>query len=30
VLDGDWVNLNRLKQTDLKAFECWHRAQSIG
>lgn len=28
-LDGVWSNLNRLMQTDLKAFECWHRAQSL-
>jgi hypothetical protein len=26
-LDGAWTNLNRLKQTDPKAFECWHQAQ---
>ncbi len=26
-LDGAWSNLNRLKQTDPKAFECWHRAR---
>jgi hypothetical protein len=26
-LDGSWTNLNRLKQTDPKAFECWHQAQ---
>lgn len=28
-LEGDWTNLNRLKQTDLKAFECWHQAQTL-
>jgi hypothetical protein len=26
-LDGAWTNLNRLKQTDPKAFECWLMAQ---
>ena len=28
-LDGSWSNLNRLKQTDPKAFECWHAAQVL-
>lgn len=28
-LEGAWSNLNRLKQTDPKAFECWHLAQRI-
>lgn len=28
-LDGAWTNLNRLKQTDPKAFECWHTAQRL-
>lgn len=28
-LDGSWTNLNRLKQTDAKAFECWHTAQRM-
>lgn len=28
-LAGSWTNLNRLKQTDLKAFECWFRAQEM-
>jgi hypothetical protein len=28
-LEGAWNNLNRLKQTDPKAFECWHLAQRI-
>jgi hypothetical protein len=28
-LDGAWSNLNRLKQTDPKAFECWHTAQAM-
>lgn len=28
-LDGSWTNLNRLKQTDPKAFECWHTAQRM-
>jgi len=28
-LEGSWANLNRLKQTDAKAFECWHMAQRI-
>ena len=25
----DIKNLNRLKQTDLLAFACWHQAQEI-
>jgi len=29
-LGDPWNNLNRLKQTDLRAFACWHRAQEIG
>jgi hypothetical protein len=28
-LGGPWKNLNRLKQTDLLAFACWHQAQEI-
>jgi len=28
-LDGAWTNLNGLKKTDPKAFECWHQAQSM-
>lgn len=28
-LAGTWTNLNRLKQTDPKAFECWHAAQGM-
>ena len=28
-LDGSWTNLNRLRITDPKAFECWHMAQRI-
>lgn len=28
-LDGAWIHLNRLKQTDPKAFECWHAAQAL-
>jgi hypothetical protein len=28
-LDAAWTNLNRLKKTDPKAFECWHQAQSM-
>ena len=28
-LDGAWTNLNRLQQTDPKAFECWHAAQGM-
>jgi hypothetical protein len=28
-LEGPWKNLNRLKQTDLLAFACWHQAQEI-
>lgn len=28
-LDGAWTNLNRLKQTDPKAFECWYAAQGL-
>ncbi len=29
ILDGGWTNLNRLKKTDPKAFECWHQAQGM-
>lgn len=28
-LEGAWTNLNRLKQTDPKAFECWHAAKGL-
>lgn len=28
-LEGQWSNLNRLKQTDIKAFECWNLAQAL-
>lgn len=28
-LNGAWTNLNRLKTTDPKAFECWHQAQIV-
>lgn len=28
-LKESWQNLNRLKQTDVKAFECWYQAQQI-
>ena len=28
-LEGNWTNLNRLKQTDPKAFECWLQAQHL-
>lgn len=28
-LEGTWTNLNLLKQTDPKAFECWHAAQGM-
>ncbi|MCC5790415.1 MAG: nucleotidyl transferase AbiEii/AbiGii toxin family protein [Opitutales bacterium] len=28
-LEGSWTNLNRLKQTDPKAFECWLQAQHL-
>ena len=26
-LNASWINLNRLKKTDAKAFECWNQAQ---
>ena len=28
-LEDSWTNLNRLKQTDPKAFECWFQAQEM-
>lgn len=28
-LEGPWENLNRLKQTDPRAFACWHQAQEF-
>lgn len=28
-LSGRWMNLNRLKQTNIKAFACWFQAQNV-
>ncbi|MCW1912649.1 nucleotidyl transferase AbiEii/AbiGii toxin family protein [Luteolibacter sp. GHJ8] len=28
-LADPWANLNRLKQTDIKAFDCWNQAQLL-